>query len=261
MNALRSPREQATIRENPNLPILEGIGLSKSFGHVEALGGVDIALNRGEIVALVGDNGAGKSTLVSLLSGLSQPDDGSIRVNGETISLDSPSRAQALGIATVFQNLALVNQRNVAANLFLGAEPRRAWVVVDRRRMVREAQQVIARLRVGLPSVQALAGDLSGGQRQAVAVARAVMRGGNILLMDEPTAALGVRESTKVLDLISLLPSEGRSVLLVSHNLETVMAIATRVVVMRLGRKIAELKTSETSRAELVGLIVGGHTL
>src|SRR5262249_17733252 len=149
-----------------------------------------------------GDNGAGKSTFVSLISGLVQPDAGTIELGGEQVRLDSPHRAQELGIAPVFQNLALVEQRDAAANLYPGRAPRRRRVVAARRRMVRESTEMIKRLKVGLPSVRALVGDLSGGQRQAVAIARAIMQGSRIVVMDEPTAALGVREARRVLDLI-----------------------------------------------------------
>ncbi|HEX7292381.1 MAG TPA: ATP-binding cassette domain-containing protein [Conexibacter sp.] len=238
--------------------LLSARGLKKSYGAVKALDGVDLELRRGEIVALIGDNGAGKSTLVSLISGLVQPDAGTIEIDGQEVVLDSPHRAQELGIATVFQNLALVEQRDVAANLFLGRERRRWRFFVDRRRMLRESTETIRRLKVGLPSVRALVGDLSGGQRQAIAIARAIMQGSRIVLMDEPTAALGVREARRVLDLICELRAEGHSVLLISHNMDNVFELADRAAVFRQGRKIAERARTELDREEIVGLIVHG---
>lgn len=239
--------------------VLSALGLSKSYGSVIALDDVDLDLRKGEIVALVGDNGAGKSTLVSILAGVLQPDAGEIRIHGRPVLIDSPHRAYELGIATVFQDLALVPQRDVAANLFLGHEPVRYGIVVDRNRMSREASAVITRLRVELPSVRALAEELSGGQRQAVAVARAIMRGNQVLLMDEPTAALGVREAGRVLELMRELRAAGHTILLVSHNLESVFSLADRVVVLRLGKSIGAFDVGSTTRDEIVALIVGSR--
>jgi D-xylose transport system ATP-binding protein len=249
---MQSPEVSARV-------VLSASGLSKSYGSVTALDEVDLELREGEVVALVGDNGAGKSTLVSILAGVLQPDAGEIRIDGQRVLIDSPHRAFELGIATVFQDLALVSQRDVAANLFLGHEPVRYGVVVDRNRMFREASAVITRLRVELPSVHASAEDLSGGQRQAVAVARAIMHGGRVLLMDEPTAALGVREAGRVIELIRELRAAGHTILLVSHNLESVFSLADRVVVLRLGKKIAACDVGKTTKEEIVGLIVGSR--
>jgi ABC-type sugar transport system ATPase subunit len=241
-------------------PILETDGVSKHYGPVTALENFSVSLYRGEVCALVGDNGAGKSTFVSILSGVIQPDAGTIRIAGEPVRIDNPHSAQLLGIATVFQDLALVNQRDVACNLFLGREPRRFRIIADRRRMVRESAALISSLKVGLPSVRTRTADLSGGQRQAVAVARTLIGGGGrITLMDEPTAALGVREAGRVLDLIVRLREEGQAVLFVSHNMENVFGLADRIVVLRHGRRIAERRTSETTRDEIVGLLVGAR--
>jgi ABC-type sugar transport system ATPase subunit len=237
--------------------LLAAEGLTKRYGHVVALDAASVSIRAGEVVALVGDNGAGKSTLISILSGVNQPDEGVIRLNGEQIRLENPRRAQASGIATVFQTLALVDRRDVAANLFLGREPRRWGVLVDRRQMHREAARVIAELGVGLPSVRAEAGDLSGGQRQAVAVARAVLQGGRFMLFDEPTAALGVREGRQVLELIRTLRAQGHGVLLVSHNIVSVFDVSDRIVVMRHGRVVATVRTADTTHDEIVALIVG----
>jgi D-xylose transport system ATP-binding protein len=241
-------------------PILVAEGIAKNYGAVKALDGVSLSLYEGEVVALVGDNGAGKSTFSAILSGVIQPDAGTITVDGKKVWIDNPTKAHQFGIVTVFQDLALVNERDVAANLFLGREPTWFGLIVNRRRMVKEASDVIAHLRVGLPNVRALVGGLSGGQRQAIAVARAVVRGNTrVVIMDEPTAALGVREAQRVGDLIKELRTQGHSVLLVSHNIESVFELADRVVVFRLGRKIAEHPIAMTTREEVVSLIVRGE--
>jgi ABC-type sugar transport system ATPase subunit len=238
--------------------VLSAENVSKYYGNVTALDSVSWTLGEGEIVALVGDNGAGKSTMISILNGIVQPDGGVLRLDGEEIMIDSPRHAQDLGIATVFQDLALVNQRDVAANLFLGREPRKFGIVVDRRKMVAEASKAVTRLRVGMPNVRALAGDLSGGQRQAVAVARSIVGDCRVLLLDEPTAALGVRESRRVVEFIKELRGQGgMSTLLISHNMEHVFELADRVVVFRQGKKVGERVIAETSMDEVVGLIVG----
>jgi D-xylose transport system ATP-binding protein len=245
--------------ELPGQPaVLSVRGLCKSYGAVTALDDVDLDVRRGEIMCLLGDNGAGKSTFVSIVSGVNRADAGTIEVDGTPLRIDSPQRAHAAGIATVFQNLALVEQRDVAANLFLGREPRRFRFLIDRRRMLRESTDTIRRLKVGLPTVRALAGELSGGQRQAVAIARAIMQGSRIVVMDEPTAALGVREARRVLDLIVELRAEGHAILLVSHNMDNVFELADRAAVFRHGRKIAERAGDALDREEIVGLIVNG---
>ena len=239
-------------------PVLEARGIVKRFGGVLALRGVDVSLNRGEIVALVGDNGAGKSTLVKILCGVHHADQGEVLVEGRRVNIDSPNHALQLGISTVFQDLALVNQRDVANNMFLGQEPRRYLFLVDRPRMVREARVAIERLRVGLPDVRSKVGSLSGGQRQAVAVARAWLQGGMITLFDEPTAALGVREAGRVMELIRTMREEQHAILLISHNLETVFDLADRIVILRHGTKIADLSKAETSKQDVVSLLTSG---
>ena len=236
---------------------LEAIGLVKSYGHVTALAGVDLTLQPSEIVALVGDNGAGKTTLVSCLAGLIQPDAGEIRLHGKPVTIATPARAQQLGIATIFQNLALVGQRDDASNIFAGREPSRLGIFVDRRRMVREAAAMIADLRVNIPSVRARVDELSGGQRQATAVVRALMGKNSVTLMDEPTAALGVREAARVLELAERLRDSGQAILLISHNLESVFSLADRIVVLRHGRRVLDRRRDETSREEVVALLTG----
>jgi ABC-type sugar transport system ATPase subunit len=241
-------------------PVVRAEGVSKRYGNVLALSDVDISLYEGEVTALVGDNGAGKSTFVSILSGVQKPDSGSIFVDDEHVVLQGPSKAHQLGIITVFQDLALVDDRDVAANIFLGREPRKLGLFVKRGQMLKESREIIRRLQVGLPDVRTNVKSLSGGQRQAVAVARAIVRGeARVILMDEPSAALGVRESGKVFDLIRRLRDEGRAVLLISHNIQSVFDLADRVVVFRLGRCIADLDIAETSEEEVVGLIVRGR--
>ena len=241
-------------------PYLRAEGITKHFGNVWALAGVDFSIYDGEIVALVGDNGAGKSVFVSILSGVRRPDEGQLYIDGAPVTLQNPSVAHHYGIVTVFQDLALVNERDVAANIFLGRELTRfGGIIVDRAQMLRESEAIIRRLQVGLPDVRTPVKSLSGGQRQAVAVARAIVRGqARAVIMDEPTAALGVRESGKVNDLIRALKDEGRTVLLISHNVEHVFDLADRVVIFRLGHCIANLRIADTTHDEVVGLIVRG---
>jgi ABC-type sugar transport system ATPase subunit len=237
--------------------VLELRKASKTFGPVRALQDVDLELHRNKVVALVGDNGAGKSTLVKILSGVLQPDTGDIVVNGEVARLSSPAVAQDLGIATVYQDLALVDPRSVAANIYLGREPRRLGVFVDYPRMHRDAAAVLSRLRITIASVRSQVRQLSGGQRQAVAIARALARDSTIYLFDEPTAALGVEQQANVNRLIEDLSGHGSSILLISHNLEHVFEVADTIVVLRNGRRIATVAASESTRQEVVGLITG----
>ncbi len=239
-------------------PILAARGIVKRFGGITALRGVDVSLYAGEIAALVGDNGAGKSTFVKILSGVHPPEEGEITIDERPVRIDSPQRAQQLGISTVFQDLALVNDRDVAHNMFLGREPSRFGFFIDRRRMLKEARETLAALRVGLPTVRAKVSGLSGGQRQAIAVARAWHQGGRITLLDEPTAALGVREAARVTDLVVNLREKGHALLLISHNLDSVFGLADRIVVLRHGTRIADLRTTDTTRHEVVSLLTSG---
>jgi ABC-type sugar transport system ATPase subunit len=241
-------------------PLLEARGIAKSFLHVRALDGVDFRVDPGETVALVGDNGAGKSTLMKILCGAYHPDEGSIAVEGRPVSMRTPRDAMGHGIAVVYQDLALVDHRDVATNVFLGRELMKG-VVVDKPRMVREARRVLSDLKITIPSVQTLVGLLSGGQRQAVAIARAVHQGGRLIFMDEPTAALGVQEQAKVLRLIEDLKANGTAVVVVSHNLQHVFHVADRIVVLRGGRNVGERVKTETTPEEIVRLIVGADRL
>jgi ABC-type sugar transport system ATPase subunit len=257
---VESGRDDMAPKENGMPPLLEARGISKSFLHVQALDDVDFRVDPGEVVALVGDNGAGKSTLMKTLCGAYQPDAGSIVFDGRPVTLRTPRDAIALGIAVVYQDLALVDHRDVASNVFLGREPTRG-AAVDKPRMVREAREVLDNLKVTIPSVQTLVGLLSGGQRQAVAIARAVHQGGRLIFMDEPTAALGVREQAKVLRLIEDLRSRGTAVVVVSHNLQHVFSIADRIVVLRGGRNAGERIKAETTPEDIVRLIVGADRI
>jgi ABC-type sugar transport system ATPase subunit len=238
-------------------PLLEARGISKAYGHVQALSDVDFQVAYGETVALVGDNGAGKSTFTKIICGALQPDAGEMSLDGAPVSFASPSDAAERGIAVVYQDLALVDTRDVAANVFLGREPGR--IFVSRRLMRREARRVLAELRIGVPSVRTLVGQLSGGQRQTVAIARAVHQGGRLVIMDEPAAALGVEGQRKVLQLIEDLREQGSSVVVISHNLDHVFSVADRIVVLRGGRLIGERRKSEATPEEIVQMIVGAR--
>jgi ABC-type sugar transport system ATPase subunit len=238
------------------IPILELRGIKKSFGRVQALRGVDFVLLPGEVMALVGDNGAGKSTLIKVIAGAHQPDSGDIHLSGQLVQFSNPRVASSFGIATVYQDLALVDQRSVAANLFLGNEPMRG-PFVDRRTMRREAEQVLTRLRIRIPSVHALVGGLSGGQRQAVAIGRTLAQRSRVVILDEPTAALGVEQQVFVLELIGQLKAQGQSIILISHNMQHVFEVADRITVLRGGQQVGVRVKSETTSEEIVRLIVG----
>jgi ABC-type sugar transport system ATPase subunit len=242
-------------------PYLQARGLSKSFGHVRALENVDVDVFEGEVLAIVGDNGAGKSTLIKILSGVHQPDRGEVEVDGRPIRIGDPHAARQLGIATVFQNLALVDMRDVAANLYLGREPTRYRYFVDRKKMLEGARNVMRELRVNIPSLTAEVGQLSGGQRQSIALGRATAQHGRVIIMDEPTAALGVRESRKVLDLILRLKATGTGVVIVSHNMRHVFSVADRILVLRNGRQVGVRDKSATAPDEIVKMIVGVEML
>jgi ABC-type sugar transport system ATPase subunit len=254
-----SPPRQGRSRDQTE-PLLALRRVSKFFGALRALHQVDFSIYPSEIQALVGDNGAGKSTLVKTISGAHRADEGEFFFKGEPVSIASPNDSFALGIATVYQDLALVGTRDVAHNLFIGREPTK-WAMVDRRRMVTEARQVIGLLNVDIPSVDALVANLSGGQRQAVAIGRAVHEGRSILVLDEPTAALGVRESHQMMTLIEKLRDQGKAILIVSHNLLHVFRIADYITVLRGGRVVGTRRKAETSVDEIVKMITGADML
>ncbi|MCC6791815.1 MAG: sugar ABC transporter ATP-binding protein [Thermomicrobiales bacterium] len=253
-------REHDSVAGDGRTPLLEARGIDKTFLHVQALEKVDFRVYPGETVALVGDNGAGKSTLMKILCGAYHPDQGEIAIDGHPVHIRSPHEAIAHGIAVVYQDLALVNHRDVACNVFLGREPKKAFMV-DKAEMVRQSRQVLQRLKINIPSVYTQVGLLSGGQRQAVAIARAVQQGGRLIFMDEPTAALGVQEQAKVLKLIEDLKREGTAIVVVSHNLQHVFHVADRIVVMRGGRNAGERIKEKTTTEEIVSLIVGANAV
>jgi ribose transport system ATP-binding protein len=248
----------------PDSPALSVQGATKRFGAVVALDGVSIVARRGEVLALLGDNGAGKSTLIKCISGVYRLDAGTVEIDGAPVDPGSPAAARALGIETVYQDLALFDNLDPAANFYAGREittPRwlpRGLRLVRRRAMVDTTTGVLRRLEVGLPDVGTAVGLMSGGQRQAIAVARAAAFATNVVILDEPTAALGVRESRHVLDLILRLRNEGQAVIVVSHAMDHVMEIADRAVVMRRGRTVGEVVPRPDTRQQIVSLIVGG---
>jgi D-xylose transport system ATP-binding protein len=244
--------------------VLEVEGLSKQYGATTALRDVSLALHEREVLALLGDNGAGKSTLIKILAGVEHADAGEIRLDGEPVRIGDPHRARGLGIETVFQDLALFDNTGPVGNFFAGRERTRgrflgpfAWV--DDGAMRKETGELIERLQVKLPDPKAEIGLLSGGQRQAVACARAIAFGKRIVILDEPTSALGARESANVLRLIRDATNEGISVILISHNMEHVMKVADRAVVLRQGRYIGEEKPSQETHEKIVSMIVGGE--
>jgi ABC-type sugar transport system ATPase subunit len=236
------------------LLVLEDI--RKNYGAIEALKGVSFSIGRGEVVALLGDNGAGKSTLVKILAGVHQPDSGTIRVAGRPVHLPHPRASQAAGIATVFQDLALCDNLDVVANLFLGQE-RRRFAALDEVDMEREAWGLLKQLSAKIPSVRIPVAGLSGGQRQTVAIARSLVGRPRVVMLDEPTAALGVAQTAEVLNLIERLRDQGLGVLLITHNMADVQAVADRVVVLRLGRNAVELAGDEATAEQLVAAITG----
>lgn len=242
--------------------LLEVRRLRKSYGGVRALDDVSLDVQAGEILALVGDNGAGKSTLIKAISGALRPDAGEILVSGATVELRSPRDATALGIETVHQSLGLVDTLDVPQNVFLGRELRRSILGIfrqlDHAEMRRRTRALLERLNIGMPTLHEPVLRLSGGQRQAVAISRLLLGEPRLLIMDEPMAALGVDEGRKVLDLVVTLRAQGIAILMISHNLEHVFAIADRIAVMKTGRMVAVCSTAEVSREDVVGMITQG---
>ena len=239
--------------------VLEVDKLRKQFGATHALRDVSLTLNENEVLALLGDNGAGKSTLIKILSGVVKPDGGTIKVGGDKVSIDSPHEARELGIETVYQDLALFDNAGAVGNFFAGREKTRGFFRwVDDKAMRRETDELVERLQVNLPSSDAEVGLMSGGQRQAVACARAIAFGKRIVILDEPTSALGAREAGNVLRLIKDATEQGVSVIVISHNLEHVIEVADRAVVLRQGRYIGEEQPTKETQEKLVSMIVGG---
>ena len=243
---------------DPRVPALKIVNLHKNFGGVIAVKSVDLEVSPGEIVALVGDNGAGKSTILKMISGLYEPSGGEIFLAGEKVSFRDASDARDKGVEVVYQDLALVDDQPVYMNMFLGRELVKGPLrLLDRKRMATQTQELVESLDVRIPSVKALILDLSGGQRQGIAICRATHWASNLVLMDEPTAALGVAETAKVEELILRLRDRGAGVLIVSHNMDQVFRIADRVAVMRRGQQVGLKTLSETTHNELVSMITG----
>ena len=248
--------DSASVNESGQQPVVQMKEISKAFGHVQALDRVDFEVYPGEVVALVGDNGAGKSTLIKILCGVYSKDTGQIVMDDQVVDIGEPSVAQELGIATVFQELQLVDNRDVASNIYLGREPMR-WIFINYKKMHDDAQGVLHELGIDMPSTKVLAAHLSGGQRQAVAIARALVRGGRVMLLDEPTASLGVEQTAEVYRLLEDLRQRDIGVVFITHNLLHVFDVADRIIVLRHGQRVGTRTKDESSLEEIVGLITG----
>jgi fructose transport system ATP-binding protein len=250
--------EQATIT-----PVLQAKGIYKRYGHVTALDGADFELLPGEILAVIGDNGAGKSSLIKVLSGAVVPDEGQLFLDGKQVHFRSPLDARRQGIETVYQDLAVAPALTIADNLFLGREIRRPGILgsvfrmLDKRKMLTESSKYMQDLKIGIRSMRQAVETLSGGQRQGVAVARSAAFARHVVIMDEPTAALGVKESGMVLELIMRVREKGLPVILISHNMPHVFEVADRVHIQRLGRRIAVIKPHEFSMSDAVAIMTG----
>ncbi len=248
--------KRAQMPESASTPILALEGISKRFGAVQALSDAGLEVYEGEVVALVGDNGAGKSTLIKVIAGVGPADTGEIRWQGRPVNIGKPHDATTLGIATVYQDLALADNLDVVANLYLGQERVRAGVL-DEVGMEKQAHELLTSLSVRIPSVRTHVSGLSGGQRQSVAIARSLLGDPKVVLLDEPTAALGVAQTAEVLDLIETLKARGLGVIVISHNLADVRAVADRIVVLRLGRNAGDFRAADTSQEQIVQAITG----
>ncbi|MCC5948029.1 MAG: sugar ABC transporter ATP-binding protein [Nitriliruptoraceae bacterium] len=241
-----------------DLPTLELRSITKRFGGVTALSGVSLEVSRGEVVAIVGDNGAGKSTLIKSVAGVHSPEEGEIRIEGELVRFSEPNDSREYGIEVVYQDLALAPNLDIATNMFLGRELVRGPLQILRKReMRRQAQEILDEFKIRVPSVRATVRTLSGGQRQGVAIGRATHWGKRLVVMDEPTAALGVAETARVEAIIHRMRERGLAVLIVSHNLDQVFRVADRIYVMRRGSLAGHRTVSETTSNEIVSLITG----
>jgi simple sugar transport system ATP-binding protein len=245
--------------------LLETRDITKRFGGLTAVDRVSVGVRAGEALAVLGDNGAGKSTLIKLISGVHPPDGGEVWMEGRPVSINSPMDALASGIETIYQDLALAENLDVGANIFLGRERMRRRLgvlkVLDDRWMQSEAKKVLDRLDIEIPSLKSTIRNLSGGQRQAVAISRSIYWKAKVLIMDEPTAALGVAEQRKVLNLVRTLKDQGLGIIIISHQMYDVFQVADRLVVMRRGLKVGERNVKDTTPDEVVGLIVGSETV
>jgi len=245
--------------------LLETKNITKRFGGLTAVDQVSMGVEPGEVVALLGDNGAGKSTLIKLISGVYKPDGGEILLNGKKVEIQSPIDALAQGIETIYQDLALAENLNVYSNIFLGREKTKKVMglinVLNHPVMAEESKKVLDRLDIHIPSLKATIRTLSGGQRQAVAISRSIYWDAKVLIMDEPTAALGIAEQKKVLALVNSLKNQGIAIILISHQMYDVFEVADRIIVMRRGIKAGEVLVKDTTPDEVVGLIVGSETV
>lgn len=242
-------------------PLLEVKSITKKFGGLTAVDNMDMQIFPGEVVGLLGDNGAGKSTLIKVISGVYHADAGEIFFKGKPVRIGNPMEALKIGIETIYQDLALAENLNVYSNIFLGREMLKKFLglirVLDHEYMLNESKKILDQLEIEVPSLRNKIRTLSGGQRQAVAISRSIYWNAKFLIMDEPTAALGVVEQKKVLDLVRKLSSQGVPIIIISHQLHDVFSVADRLVIMRRGKKIAERITAKTTPDEVVGLIVG----
>ncbi len=242
-------------------PILRLESVTKRFGGLTAVNQVSLQIYPGEVVALAGDNGAGKSTLIKMISGVYKPDDGQIFLEDREITMTSPMEARSMGIETIYQDLALCENLDASVNIFLGREPSRRLLglfkQVDRSKMLSEAQSVLNRLDIRIPNLKRPIREMSGGQRQAVAIARAVYWNARLVIMDEPTAALGVPEQRKVHELVRTLKQQNVPVIIISHNMQDIFASADRIIVMRRGLKVGDVLAKDIDGDGLVGLMVG----
>lgn len=240
--------------------------ITKRFGGLVAVDNVSMEVNTGEVVGLVGDNGAGKSTLIKMIAGVYSPDNGAIYFDGKKINLNDPGEARDMGIETIYQDLALAENLDVGSNIFLGREIRKPYLggavhTIDRKKMREESAGILDRLDIRIPSLGQQIRNLSGGQRQAVAIARTIYWNARLVIMDEPTAALGVPEQRKVLTLVRTLADQGVPVVIISHNMQDVFAVADRIVILRRGKKVGDLKASETTPDGIVSLMVGAEAV
>lgn len=242
-------------------PVIRLEHVTKRFGGLTAVNDVSLEIFPGEIVALAGDNGAGKSTLIKMISGVYRPDEGHIFLEDKEITVASPMEARSLGIETIYQDLALCENLDASVNIFLGREPLKRMLgvfrQVDRPHMLSESQKVLDRLDIHIPNLRRPIREMSGGQRQAVAIARAVYWNALLMIMDEPTAALGVPEQRKVHELVKTLKTQNVPVIIISHNLQDIFAVADRIIVMRRGNKVGDVRASEVTDDDLVSLMVG----
>ncbi len=247
-------------------PLFQAVNLTKRFGGLTAVDSVSLDVNVGEVIGLVGDNGAGKSTFIKMIAGVYQPDDGELFFDSNKVSFNGPRAARDMGIETIYQDLALAENLDVGSNIFLGRELKKRYLgglikTLNRSKMREESATVLSRLDIVIPSLNQQIRNLSGGQRQSVAIARTIYWNAKLVIMDEPTAALGVAQQRDVLKLVRTLCDQGVPVILISHNMQDVFAVSDRIVVMRRGKKVGELASKQTKPDEVVSLMVGAEAV